>query len=270
MIGQLGTMIYFLLPMTVKAGRTSLLAIPFAGIVSCILAVWTEGRQSKVYTRVRKILALGFGLLVWYRLSCLLAGYLGRETFWPVAGAVLVALLLLGRKGMHNPQGLKSLWGKVLGILLAFLLLFQIPNCNVGYVFAFSGDSMAGVWKEAGMLLLYNVPFWIGLGKGPGTGQRPYWQKQVGLWLVFFLIFTVLAAVYHFPLLVQSETMFLNLGRSAAWLGKAPVRMEIPADIVLWVSVFFTLWECAATLWEAGEVSQKKNSPKEKEGKEAA
>ena len=269
-MGQFGTMIFFMLPLAVKTGRTSLFAIPLAGLISCVLAAWAKGRHSTVYTVMRRILALGFGLVVWYRLSRLLAGYLGWEQYWPVAGAVLVVLLFLGRKGMRNPEGLKGLWSKVLGVLLVLLLLFQIPNLNVGYVFEVSGNSMTGLWKEAGILLLLNVPFWIGLGKSEDTNQRWLWQKQAGLWLVFFLIFTVLAAVYRFPLLIQSETVFLNLGRSAAWFGKVPVRMEIPADIVLWVSVFFALWECAATLWEAKDTSKQEKSGKSKQGKEAA
>ncbi|MGN0169916.1 MAG: hypothetical protein ACI39H_04040 [Lachnospiraceae bacterium] len=269
-MGQVGIMIYFMLPVAVRAGRTSLLAIPLAGAVCCLVAALVKEKRSPVYRIFCKFLAAGFGLLVWYRLSRLLAGYLGLERYWIVAGVVLVLLLLLGWRGMENPEGLKSLWSKALGILLLILLLFQIPNLKPEYVFRFSHSDSTGLWKEVLILLILHVPFWLELGKSVSKGRQSQWKKQLVLWILFFLLYIVLTGTFHFPLLVQSENMFLNLGRSAVWFDKLPVRMEIPADIILWVSVFFALWECVAVLSEpvrqekqSLETGQEKTSGKE-------
>lgn len=271
-MGQLGIMLYFMLPVAVRAGRTSLLAIPLAGAVCTLAAVFAKGKKSRVYTVFCKFLAAVLGLVVWVTLSKLLAGYLGKERYWIVAGLVLFGLLLLGKPGVSHAEGLKSLWSKVLGVLLFFLMLFQLPNLNPEYVLQFSQNDRAGLWQEVLCLLVFNIPFWIKLGSDFCQGQQILWIKQLALWALFFLVFLVLTATYRFPLLVQSENMFLNLGRSAVWFDKLPVRMEIPAQVVLWVTLFFALWECGAELWEPlGQRKTGKRANREKEsGKEAA
>ncbi len=259
-MAQIGVMMFYLLPMAIKLGSSSIVGIPLAALISVSFVRLFQGKKIEWFWPVKVLLAVGLAAILLYDLSNFAMDYIGikKGHFLVMVGILLLANI--GRKweehdmSVPGEMGLRRIWAKALLVVLALLLLFQIKNIVEGGCWPFDKIDF-GKSIEGGILFFFlDVPYFFMLEKEEKVKNRAC-LKQVILWMSFFALFLVLEICFEREILLQSKIPFLALSRSAVGFRGEPIRLEIPAAMFLWVAMFFGIWECVNVIYR--EVGRK-------------
>lgn len=263
-MGQLGFLLLFALPIALAFGKTSLFAIPIAFFMVIGMIQFVKVREHRYLLYARGALSILTGGIALVSLSRLTFQEIQAASLWPIGVLLFLAMLLMGKvkKGHRivtpGENGMKEIWTKVMVVLLIILILGQITNLNAKGAF-FEKGAYGILWNKSdtmfrqgyrivmGAILQWLVISGCFLTELGGCAiykeNRSLIKKESVIFATYYLIYSLLMLVFPYEVLTESQIPFFLLGRSAAVGSGSALRIEILVKYILWIGLFFALWD---------------------------